>query len=215
VVSTRADELDGTSGGYAGPVTGVENAGCGHRVLAVAASAGGIAALRTLLAELPAGFPMPVLIVQHLSPKYPTSVAQVLGRSSALPVRLAEDGERIEPGVVYVAPPGRHLLAASDGTVRLADTEPVNYVRPSADRLFASVAAVYGSGAIACVLTGAGRDGSAGAAAIKQHGGTVLVEDPDTAAVRGMPDAAVSRCEPDAILPLEVLAGEIGRRVAA
>jgi two-component system chemotaxis response regulator CheB len=200
---------------YAGRVEGAESGGGPYRVLAVAASAGGIGALSTLLGGLPADLPVPVLIVQHLAPHYATSVDQVLGRRSRLPVQLAKDGRRIGPGTVYVAPPDHHLLAAPDETLRLTDTERINYVRPSADPLFASVAEVYGSAVIACVLTGAGRDGSAGVAEVKAHGGTVLVEDPETAWCRSMPEAALANCEPDAVLPLDALAPAIGRLLAA
>ncbi|HET9167971.1 MAG TPA: chemotaxis protein CheB [Actinospica sp.] len=182
-----------------------------YRVLVLAASAGGIGALRALLAGLPEDLPIPVLVVQHLAPHYQTSVAQVIGRGSRLDVRLAEDGERIGPGTVYVAPPDHHMLVSRDGTVRLTETELVNYVRPAADPLFISAAAVHGSGTIACVLTGAGRDGAAGAAAVKAAGGAVLVQDPATAWCRSMPDAALARCEVDAVLPLESIAPAIAR----
>jgi two-component system chemotaxis response regulator CheB len=195
-------------------VDAAESVGSRYRVLALAASAGGVVAIRTVLAGLPADLPVPVLVVQHLAPHYATGLADILGRATALSVRLARDGERIAAGTVYVAPPDHHLIVAPDGTARLTDDDPVNYVRPSADPLFASLAEVYGPGVLACVLTGTGRDGSAGASEVLRRGGTLLVEDPETAASRGMPDAAVARCAPDEVLPLDAIAAAIGRLTA-
>ncbi|GAA1365768.1 chemotaxis protein CheB [Streptomyces beijiangensis] len=180
-----------------------------YAVLAVASSAGGIRALGVLLGALDAELPVPVLIVQHLDRRHRTFIAEVLSRRSALPVTLAGDHERIEAGKVYVAPPDHHLLVAPDGVLSLSHTDPVHFVRPSADLLFESVAAAYGPRAIACVLTGTGVDGAQGADTVKSRGGTVIAQEPLTAEFKGMPQAAVATGAVDFVLPLEDIAAAI------
>ncbi|MEV6753236.1 chemotaxis protein CheB [Streptomyces sp. NPDC051214] len=175
-------------------------------VVAIASSAGGVQALISLLAELDAGLPVPLLVVQHLDPRHRTVLPEVLARRTELAIKLAEDKDRIEPGTVYLAPPGRHLLVKPGGTIALSDSEVVHFVRPSADLLFESVAETYGPRAIACVLTGTGVDGARGVAAIKARGGVVLVEDPKTAQFTGMPTAAVESGAADQVLRLEEIA---------
>jgi two-component system chemotaxis response regulator CheB len=171
-------------------------------VVAVATSAGGVQALSALLGALPADFPVPVLIVQHLDPRHDTTLAKVLDRRSALRVKLADAGEHAEPGTAYLAPPDRHLLIGADGALSLSDRPRTQFVRPAADLLFESVADAYGARAIVCVLTGSGRDGAAGVVAAKTRGGTVIVEDPETAAFAGMPHAAVRSEHVDHVLVL-------------
>ncbi|MEU5434653.1 chemotaxis protein CheB [Streptomyces sp. NPDC020719] len=177
-----------------------------YDIVAVASSAGGIHGLGVLLGALGADFPVPVLIVQHLDPRHRTVIAEVLARRMSLPVKLAEDGERAEPGVVYVAPPDRHLLVGPEGTLSLSRSELVHFLRPSADLLFESVAGAYGPRAIACVLTGTGSDGAMGVDAVKSRGGTVIAQDPGTAEFKGMPEAAVGTGAVDFVLPLEEIA---------
>jgi two-component system, chemotaxis family, protein-glutamate methylesterase/glutaminase len=133
--------------------------------VAVAASAGGITALSRVLGSLPAGFPVPVVVVQHLDPRHRTIIAEVLGRRVRLRVQLAREGDSAEPGTVYVAPPDHHLLVSAEGKLTLSSSALVHFVRPSADLLFESVAGSYGSRAIACVLTGSGSDGATDRAA--------------------------------------------------
>ncbi|MDN3020711.1 chemotaxis protein CheB [Streptomyces sp. S.PB5] len=178
-------------------------------VVAVAASAGGITGLVTVLGDLGDGLPVPVLVVQHLDPRHRTVIAEVLGRRTPLRVKLAEEHEQAVAGTVYIAPPNRHLLVAPGGRLALTDTELVHFVRPSADLLFESVAGAYGPRAIACVLTGTGRDGAMGVDAVKQRGGTVIVQDPATAEFKGMPEAAVGTGKVDFVLPLEEIAAVI------
>src|SRR5215469_16253638 len=115
-----------------------------YEVVAIAASAGGISALSRVLGGLPGGFPVPVVVVQHLDPRHKTIIAEVLGRRAKLPVVLATDGERAEPGMIYVAPPNRHLLVEAEGVLVLSSSELVHFLRPSADLLFESVAGAYG-----------------------------------------------------------------------
>ncbi|WP_320784795.1 chemotaxis protein CheB [Streptomyces sp. CRN 30] len=172
-------------------------------VVAIASSAGGIQALSALLGALPPELPVPVLVVQHLDPRHRTVLAEVLDRRTGLHVKLAEAGERVRRGVVYVAPPDRHLLVDAAGVLELTATELVHFVRPSADLLFESVAGAYGTQVIACVLTGSGQDGAMGVRAVKARGGTVIVEDPLTAQFSGMPHSAVDTGAVDFVLPLE------------
>ncbi len=177
-----------------------------YGVVAIASSAGGLQALNKVLGRLPLGFRVPVLVVQHLDPRHETVIADILARRTELSVKLAEQGEQAKPGVVYIAPPDRHLLVEADGHLALTDSELVHFVRPSADLMFESVAGSYGARAIACVLTGTGSDGAMGVSAVKARGGTVLVEDPATAEFSGMPEAAIATGAVDFVLGLDEIA---------
>jgi two-component system, chemotaxis family, protein-glutamate methylesterase/glutaminase len=172
-------------------------------VVAMAASAGGLTSLSSVVAALPGDFLAAVLIVQHLDPRHRSLMAEILGRRTACRVQEAEDGQPIVPGTVYVAPPDRHLLVNPGHTVALTESELVHFVRPSADLLFESVAATYMERAIAVVLSGTGQDGSMGVRAIKNTGGTVIVEDESTAAFYGMPGAAIQTGCVDFVLPID------------
>jgi two-component system chemotaxis response regulator CheB len=174
--------------------------------VAIAASAGGLSALSQVLSALPAGFAAPILIVQHLDPEHRSWMAEILSRRTRLPVEQVQGGERLAPGKVFIAPPGHHLLVAADGELSLSESGRVKFSRPSADVLFASLAASWGSGAIAVVLTGTGSDGADGVRAVKSHGGTVLVQDEASAEFPGMPDAAIRTGTADRILPLNAIA---------
>jgi two-component system chemotaxis response regulator CheB len=184
-------------------------------IVAIAASAGGITALGRVLGGLPNGFPVPVVIVQHLDPRHKTVIAEVLGRRAKMPVRLAREGEEAGAGTIYIAPPNRHLLVGTDGVLTLSSSELVHFVRPSADLLFESVAGSYGPRAIACVLTGTGSDGAMGASAVKSRGGTVIAEDPELAEFKSMPEAVVAAGVVDFILPLDEIAQVIRGLVEA
>lgn len=172
-------------------------------IVAIAASAGGVFALTEILGHLPATFSAIVVVVQHLDPRHRSLMPQIFGRRSNLPVYSAVDRMEVEPGHVYLAPPDRHMLINRDGTVSLTQTELVNFVRPSADLLFESVAAAYRERAIAVVLTGAGKDGSMGVTAIKKTGGTVIVQDEATSEFFGMPSAAIRTGTVDFVLSLD------------
>lgn len=175
-------------------------------VVALAASAGGLKALIQVLAALSADFPAALVIVQHLDPNYPSLMVEILARRVALAVKQAAEGDQLSSGVVYVAPPDRHLLVNPDGSLSLTQSELVHFVRPSADLLFESVAASYQARAIAVVLTGTGSDGSLGAQAVKEKGGTVIVQNPATAEFSGMPTATIQTGSIDFILDLEAIA---------
>jgi two-component system, chemotaxis family, protein-glutamate methylesterase/glutaminase len=171
-------------------------------VVAIAASAGGLNALGLVLSGLPEFFPAAVLVVQHLDPRHPSFMADILKRRTALQVKEAEEGERLKLGTVFIAPPNRHLLVNPDATIALTQTELVHFVRPSADLLFESVAAVFRDRAVAVVLSGTGSDGSMGVGAIRKMGGKVIAQDEKSSEFFGMPGAAIQTGNVDLILPL-------------
>lgn len=184
-------------------------------VVVMAASAGGLAALSAVLGSLPADFPVPVVVVQHLDPRHPSLLVDILRRRTPLHVEQAVEGTRLAPGCVYLAPPDQHVLVTAEGALGLSHAEQVHFVRPSADLLFESAASSFSGRVVAVVLTGTGTDANMGVRAVDQAGGTVLVQDPATAEFAGMPQAAVATGGVDLVLALEeigptllVLAGE-------
>lgn len=180
------------------------------RVIAIASSTGGPAALARILAGLPASFPVPVLAVQHIAPGFVNGLAAWLDANAAMTVKVAVDGEQLRPGTVYLAADGRHLGVSAPGTVDLVDGPPVGGFRPSANVLFESVARVFGRSSLAVVLTGMGRDGVNGLCFVRQAGGRVLAQDAATSVVFGMPGAAVEAGLVDSVLPLDGLAARLG-----
>ncbi|XGV97142.1 MAG: chemotaxis protein CheB [Leptolyngbya sp. BL-A-14] len=178
-------------------------------LVALAASAGGLKALTEVLSELPAEFKAAIVVVQHLAPHHQSLMVDILSRRLVLPVRAVESGEPLCAGMVYVAPPNYHTLVNPDGTFTLTQSPLVNFVRPSADRLFESVATSYGERAIAVILTGTGKDGAMGVQAIKQHGGLVIVQDEATAEYSGMPEAAIRTGVVDFVLLLAEIAPKL------
>lgn len=178
---------------------------CAFDVIGLAASLGGLGALGAILAELPADFPAGIVVVQHLSPSYPSHLVEILRLRSALPVVWANAGVRILPGRVHVAPPDRHVTIGPGGTLALSDAPKVQFARLSADPLFGSMAREYRERCIGVVLTGALQDGAAGTRAIKAQGGLVLAQDRATSVACGMPDAAIATGCVDFVLPLAVI----------
>ena len=188
--------------------------GTAFDVVALASSAGGIAAIGRILESLPAGFPAAIVVVQHLDPRHRSLMAEILRRRTHLEVLQAAEGDQIRPGTVHIAPPDRHLLVNRDGSLSLTQSELVHFVRPSADLLFESVAASYRERAIAVVLTGTGSDGSLGIGAIKKMGGTVIAQDQDSAESFGMPAAAIKSGHADFILRLAEIPPALATLVA-
>ena len=172
-------------------------------VVAIASSAGGLAALTMLLSSLPDDLPAACLVVQHLDPRHRSLMAEILARRTPLEVKQAQDGDEVANGIVYIAPPDEHLLANHDRTLSLTQSELVHFVRPSADLLFESVAAAYRERAIAVVLTGSGSDGAMGVRAIKKMGGSVIAQDEETSEYFAMPSAAISTGGVDFVLAIE------------
>lgn len=190
------------------PVTIARN-GAPPRVVAIAASTGGPGALARILSELPGDFPLPVLVVQHITPGFVEGFAAWLNAAAFLRVKVAEDGEPLSARTVYIAPDDRHLGVRDASTISVANAPPVDGFRPSGTFLFESVARVFGSSAMAVILTGMGRDGVVGLRAVRQAGGRILAQDEASSVVFGMPGAAVSEGLADASLPLDTLAYRI------
>lgn len=187
------------------PVARAEDARA-FEIVAVASSAGGLAALTSLLSGLPRSFPAAVVLVQHLDPRHKSLLADMLSRCTELPVKMAEGGDRLTGGSVFIAPPNYHLLVDPDGTLSLTQSELIHFLRPSADLLFESVANSFPARAIAVVLSGTGSDGARGVRAIKSTGGTVIAQDQDTSEFFGMPSAAIATGSVDIVLPLALIA---------
>jgi two-component system chemotaxis response regulator CheB len=182
-------------------------------IVAIGTSLGGLNALRTLLSHLPPTLAVPVVVVQHRGRNTGgggDDMAAALGRHTPLKVVDAEDKGSLLPGRVYLAPADYHLLVER-GQVALSTDGRVNFARPSIDVLLESAADAYGGGAIAIVLTGASRDGAAGAAAVATRGGIVLVQDPLTAEGRTLPAAAIEAANVprERVLPLGEIAGYV------
>jgi two-component system, chemotaxis family, protein-glutamate methylesterase/glutaminase len=176
-------------------------------VVAVAASTGGPSALATVLAGLPSDFPLPVLVAQHMTNGFIDALVRWLDERVPLPTAVARDGMRIEPGI-WFAPDDAHLVMQSStrlATVRELSPEARH---PSADVLLESVAATAGDGALGVVLTGMGRDGGRGVAAIYRAGGRAIAQDEETSVVFGMPKTAIERGA-DIVLPLDAIASAV------
>ena len=178
----------------------------GVRLIAIAASTGGPAALQTVLAPLPKELPVPILVVQHIATGFTNGLATWLARSTARTVKVAEGGEPLVAGTVYVAPDDRHLGATIDRRAVVSTEEPIGGFRPSATYLFRSVAEAYGRTALAVILTGMGRDGVDGLRALQQAGGHVIAQDEESSVVFGMPGAAISERLANAVLPVDAIA---------
>jgi two-component system chemotaxis response regulator CheB len=174
-------------------------------IIVVGTSAGGIEALRVLVGALPEDFSASVFVVMHTAPESPGMLAGILDRFGNLPATNAEDGERIRPGRIYVAPPNRHLLV-EPGVMRTTRGPKENRFRPAVDPLFRSAAQTYGPRVVGLILTGYLDDGTAGLWTVKQLGGTTIVQDPDDALVPFMPQNALAHVKVDYCLPLEEIA---------
>ena len=189
--------------------------GAPPEALVVASSTGGPHALTEILPWLPAGLPVPVLVVQHMPPLFTRLLAERLDARSPLHVVEAVPGTPVEPGTVYLAPGGIHLAVrrTSDGAVvcMANDGPPERSCKPSADVLFRSAAETWGSGTLALVLTGMGHDGLAGCRHIHEAGGTVIVQDEASSVVWGMPGAVAREGLAAATVPLGELAPVLAR----
>ncbi len=183
--------------------------GHGVDVVAVAASTGGPAALYRLLERLPRDTNVPVLVVQHIADGFATGLVTWLGSGTPLPVKLAEEGEPLTGGVIYVAPDNSHLEVTEKHRVSLTNGVQLGGFRPSATVLFSSVAKAYGRRATGVILTGMGRDGLDGLAELRQAGGRVLAQDEATSVVFGMPGAVVAAGLADVVAPVDQLASEL------
>ena len=177
-----------------------------YEAVAIGVSAGGLQALLTLLPMLPAAFPLPIAIVQHIGGRSDGFMAEYLNQASKISVKEAEDKEPLYPGIAYLAPPGYHLLIEQERTFSLSVDPRVNYSCPSIDVLFESAAQAFGKSLIGIVLTGANADGAHGLKIIKERGGLAIVQNPETAESSAMSRAAISTVSVDYIVNLEHIA---------
>jgi two-component system chemotaxis response regulator CheB len=186
------------------------------RVVAIGTSTGGPGALTTVLGSLGPGFPLPVLVVIHLSQAFAAAFASWLAQQVAIPVSMAEDGQPVATaaGKVLLAAPERHLVL-KDGVLRYTTDPPLHSCRPAVDVLFQSVAGDAGDRCIGCLLTGMGRDGAQGLLAIRRAGGATIAESEATAVVYGMPREAIQLDAAERVLPLHEIGPQIAQLVYA
>ncbi|MFH1157249.1 MAG: chemotaxis protein CheB [Pseudomonadota bacterium] len=176
-----------------------------YEAVVIGGSAGGLGALDMILPCLAPGSILAVLIVQHISPGSDDFLARHFGRICSLRVSEPEDKEPILPGNIYIAPPNYHLMVETDRTIALSVDGRVNYSRPSIDVLFETAAQVYQEHLAGLILTGANADGARGLARVKDWGGLALVQNPETAEARTMPESAIRAAAVDHILDLKAI----------
>jgi two-component system chemotaxis response regulator CheB len=189
------------------PIAAKPARGAGQ-IVAIASSTGGPGALQHIFSELPGDFAAPILVVQHIAGGFADSLVRSLG-TTALTIKLAQDGETLKPATVYIAPDNRHLGVSSRNTVMLSNAPPIEGFRPSATFLFEAAAKAFGSQLTAIMLTGMGRDGVAGLPLVRELGGTVIAQDRETSTVFGMPKVAIENGFVDRVLPLGAIAREL------
>ena len=180
-----------------------------YRIVAVGTSTGGPPALRTVLGELPGTFPVPVVVVQHISKGFTEGLARWLNETIALRVKVAEAGEPLLAGNVYIAPDEVHLQVTGRGKVALLKESPMDGHRPSVTALFNSVAKQYGRNAVGVLMTGMGRDGANGLYAMKQEGAYTIAQDEASSIVFGMPKEAINMGAAGEVLALQ----KIGQKI--
>lgn len=181
-----------------------------HDIIVMGASRGGVAALSQLVSYFERDFPASVFIVQHVSPRRNPEMDKILSRAGALEARYPENGEKISPGKIYLAPPNRHLLVKTDRVaVTMGPRE--NRMRPSIDVLFRSTAASLSTRVVAVLLTGYLDDGVSGLLAVQRCGGITIVQDPAEAHTPDLPRTAIQHVQVDHVLPIKRIAQEIIR----
>lgn len=175
------------------------------KIVALGASAGGITALHAILPAF-SGARVAVVVVLHLPPEGPNLIPSLFQDECSFHIKEAESGETVTPGNIYIAPPGYHLSAESDGTLSLSNEEEVNFSRPSIDILFESVAFAYKKSCMGILMTGANHDGAQGLKSIAKLGGISVVQNPRTAEYPVMPESAIAVMTPDHVLDLKGIA---------
>lgn len=184
----------------------MQGAASPYDLVAIGASAGGIAAVEAILERLPADFPLPIALVQHRTTHKPYLLARVLARHTRLKVKQAQEGETLQPGTVYLAPPDRHLVIDERRRLALVDGHRIRHVLSSVNPLFESAAAVLGPRMIGVVLSGYDGDGTDGVQAIDAAGGVVIAQDQASSRAFAMPASAIATGCVDAVLPVERIA---------
>jgi two-component system chemotaxis response regulator CheB len=185
-------------------------------VLAIGSSTGGPNALAELIGLLPGDLGVPVLITQHMPPVFTQLLAERLDRGSRLKVKEAFDGAVVKAGEAWIAPGDFHMVVTREGTetiLRINKNAPENSCRPAVDVMFRSIAEVYGASTVACVLTGMGRDGTAGAQVLAKTGACILAQDEASSVVWGMPRAVYEAGIADAVLNLKDMAAAVTTRI--
>src|SRR5581483_11485754 len=178
----------------------------GHDIIVIGTSAGGLEALDALVSQLPEDLPAAIFIVQHMAPQNSgAALIRRLGRHKAFHCTLASNGQRFQPGRIYIGPPDHHLLIKKDHVLVTKGARENRY-RPGIDPLFRSAAATHGSGVIAVLLTGVLDDGTAGLIAVKKCGGITIVQDPKEAAYPEMPQSALNNMHVDHCAPISEIA---------
>ncbi len=184
------------------------------KAVAIASSTGGPEALSVILSGLPEKFPCPVLVAQHISDGFVSGMVEWLKRVTKLKVKVAEEGETVVPGTVYISPSEKHMEVNDAKAVVLVERHPKDIYRPSCDILLSSVARVYGPKAAGLILTGMGSDGVLGMKKVKEAGGTTMAQDEKSSIVFGMPKVAIENGCIDRILPLDEIGEGILRFVS-
>lgn len=180
-----------------------------YDILAIGASTGGIDALKKVLKDFRYTSEVAIIIIQHLSPNSKSYMSKIISSIVHIDVYEIEDKMKIKKGTVFIAPPNYHVLIEKDGAFTMVATEKVCFARPSIDVTFESIADTFGKSAIGVVLTGANQDGGQGLKKIKVAGGYTIVQNPNTAEAREMPEYAIKHADPNEIIGLE----EIGSRL--
>lgn len=174
-----------------------------YEAIVIGVSSGGLKALKLIFSALPSGFATPIIVVQHIGPRSENSWIKLLNGSCIIPIKEADEKEKVVSGNIYIAPSNYHLLIEKDRSFSLTIDERVNFARPSIDVLFESAAEAYKEKLIGIILTGANSDGTKGVKRIKECGGLVIVQDPATAESSYMPASAIAAIQPDHILELD------------
>jgi len=184
----------------------------GHDIVVIGCSAGGVEALPKLLGRLPRTTKAAFFVVMHVGAMKESYLPRIIGRASKLPVAHAEDGEAIEPGKIYVAPPDHHLLL-TESAVKLGHGPKENRHRPAVDPLFRSAAQFFGPRVIGVILTGSLDDGTAGLQAVKKCGGIAVVQHPEDALASGMPLSALQYVQVDHVVKLDKMSSLLARLI--
>lgn len=171
--------------------------------IVIGASMGGFHALASTLSPLPEDFPVPILIVRHLAANTDDYASERLNRQCHLQVKNAQQDEKPLAGVVYIAPADHHMRVTSRGLLQLSKDKKIQYSRPAIDPLFISAAHFYQRGLLAVVLTGANKDGTAGVIEVKKNAGSVMIQDPESAEARTMPESAMAAVNADYTVTLD------------
>ncbi len=174
-----------------------------YEAIVIGLSSGGMNAMKIMFSFLPKDFNTPIIIVQHIGARSGSQLIKLLNDKSNLSIKEADEKEKIENGIVYIAPPNYHLMIERDKTFSLTVDERVNFARPSIDVLFESAAEAYKNKLIGVILTGSSSDGTVGIKKIKDYGGLAIAQDPKTAESAYMPASAIAAIKPDYILSLE------------